>query len=386
MKILEVITLGEIGGAQAVLVDLVKGFSSGGFEVEIDVVCGTGEYIPRALAGWFTGGFIQTPFLVRNISLLNDIKAFMQLRQLCKEQKYDLIHFHSSKASWLGRLAAITAGIPRICVTIHGVSFRPGISPIARFLYRNIEKILLPLRTEYIFVSPVDMAAIQSLGVRTEYCKIIPNGRPVPDKPDEGLRSLLQIKGGSPLVCQIGRLSGQKNPLAFIRVAQKVLQEFSNDKIKPTFVMIGDGPLHDECEQALRDLGLTNDVLLMGPIENASQFFWDIDVAVLTSNYEACPLVVIEAMAAGTPVVASDVGGTGDIVKHGETGFLYTENNEDEAAQYIIRLLRDNSLREQMGKQSLKFYRKDFSVERMVKEYAGYFKLTSRRSLNANSG
>jgi len=375
MRILEVITLGEIGGAQTVLLDIIRGCTDGGYDVEIDVVFGEGEYLPRALHQWFRGNLIQTPFLTRKINFFKDLKAVFFLRNLCKEKKYDLIHCHSSKASWLGRIAALLAGVPRICVTVHGVSFRPGIPSLARSIYKNIERILLPLKCEYIFVSPADKVEMVSMGLDSVKCKVIPNGRPVPSKPKKGLRHLLPIKDESPIVCTVGRLSEQKNPLSFIRVVKKVIELIPSDLSAPYFVLIGDGPLYQECSQAISIEGLSDYVSLFGSAENAGQYFWDADLAVLTSNYEACPLVAIEAMATGTPVVASDVGGTGYVVKHGETGYLFPLNQEVEAAQYIINLLKNETLREDMGRTALEHYRRDFTVERMVKEYVKYFGL-----------
>lgn len=377
VKILELITLGEIGGAQTVLVDLVKGFTDGGYDVETDVVFGDGDYLPRALEQ-FRGNIIRTPNLTRRINLLKDFKALLQLIKLCREKKYDLVHCHSSKASWLGRLAAILAGIPRICVTVHGVSFRPGISPAARRIYRNIEKILLPLKAEYIFVAPSDMDEMIALGLDPAKCEVIPNGRPVPPRPEKGLRDLLPIKDGAPIVCMVGRLSEQKNPLSFIRVAKSVIEQYPGDSPAPYFVIVGDGPLHDECSKAIDRAGIADYVFLFGSAQDAGKFFWDADLTVLTSNYEACPLVAIEAMATGTPVIASNVGGTEHVIKHGETGYLFLLNHEQEAAQYVIELLKNKELRESMGRKALECYQSCFTVERMVEEYVKYFGLQKK--------
>ena len=83
VRILEVITLGEIGGAQTVLVDLVKGISEHGCQAEIDIVFGPGEYLPQAFSSWFKGSLIQTPLLCRNINPYKDIKALLKLKELC---------------------------------------------------------------------------------------------------------------------------------------------------------------------------------------------------------------------------------------------------------------------------------------------------------------
>lgn len=374
MKILEIITLGEIGGAQNVLVDLVKGFTER-FDAEVDVVFGEGNYLTEALPSNFRGEIIQLPYLKRSISLKNDIKAFLYIKSLCQKNIYDIVHCHSSKAAWLGRLAARIAGIQRICVTVHGLSYISGDSPVRKLVYKNIERMMLPLKSEYIFVSPDDMSAMNSLGLSREKCKVIPNGRAVPGKPDKGLRKLLQIDCAAPLVCMVGRLSFQKNPLLFIRIAKKVLDSYPGELAMPHFVLIGDGPLRQECQAYLNKKAITGNVHLTGDLENAGQFFWDTDIALLTSNYESCPLVIIEAMATGTPVVASNVIGTRHIINHGEDGYLFSLDQVGKAAEHIMQLLLDRELAENMGNKAKVSYNRRYVIDRMVDDYADYFGL-----------
>lgn len=375
MRILEVITLGEIGGAQTVLADIVKGVSSRGYQVEFDVLCGPGDYLTSELGTSISGRVLQVPWLTRNLNPVKDLIALLKLKQLCKTRKYDIVHCHSSKASWLGRMAGFLSGMPRICITVHGLSFHPGNSNFIRHIYKNIERLVLPLATDYIFVSSKDMGEMKKLGVKPELCSLIPNGRPIPPKPAFGLRKILSIPETSPVVCMVARLSKVKQPLSLIKIAQLVLQKYSDKTAAPVFVLIGDGPMLNECQNAINNAGLQNSVYLMGEKADASQYFWDSDIAVLTSNYEACPLAVIEAMATGTPVVASDVGGTGDIVIHGETGYLYKPGCEEEAAQRITDIILDKQLREDMGQTALRRYEMNYSVEKMVDQYIDYFGL-----------
>ncbi len=375
VRILEVITLGETGGAQTVLVDLLKGFSAGGCQAEIDVVFGPGDYLLQEIYPRLHGQVIQTSWLTRGINPHKDLRSLLELRKLCKARKYDLVHCHSSKASWLARLAASWAGVPRICMTVHGLSFHPGNSPLVKQTYKYLEKIALPLASDYIFVSMDDMLEMQSLGLDVSKCKLIPNGRPVPPHPAVGLRDLLPIPEEAPIICMIARLSKVKNPMSFVRIAKMVIREYPSNLTSPSFVLIGEGPLFEECRSVIIKEDLRSSVHLLGHREEAGQNLWDADLAVLTSKYEACPLVAIEAMATGTPVIATDVGGTGHVVKHGQTGYLYSLNHEHEAAQYILELLGNKRLREEMGRKALEYYQSEFTVERMVNEYVRHFGL-----------
>lgn len=378
MRILELITLGEIGGAQTVLVDLVKGFTSGKYDVEVDVAFGEGDYLKSEFQSWFPGQVFQIPYLDRKINLIKDFRALLYIKKLCEQRRYDIVHCHSSKASWLGRVAGKLAGIPRICVTVHGISFRPEMSARQRFIYKNIERLIMPMKAEYIFVSQHDLNEMQSLGLDKSLTQVIPNGRPIPPKPNRSIKGLLDIDNEAPVVCMVGRLSDQKNPLSFIRIARTVIDTFPNELKSPHFVLIGDGPLYEECKREIYKNRITGNVHLLGSAQHAGQHFWEADVALLSSNYEACPLVVIEAMATGTPVVATNVGGTGYLMKHGGTGYLFNLNNDREAAAYIRDLLINKKMCEEMGREAYDFYMQNFTVNKMVKQYVNYFNLKEK--------
>ncbi len=374
MKILEFITLAEIGGAQEVLIDLLRGFSHDRYKLDTDLVVGEGEYIQRAINPWFQGKVIQLPYLRRKISLFNDLKVLINLVKICRKGNYDLLHCHSSKAAWIGRVAALLAGVPRVCITVHGLPFSWGRNRFSRLLYRLIERLLIPLKAEYIFVSPEDRDEMIKLGLKPSVCKVILNGRNIPSTPKKGLTEIIpKVSKGVPLILMVGRLSEQKNPLEFINVARVFIEQLSDTDVRPNFVFIGDGPLKRECQEAIQEAGIGEYLHLADALEDAGGFFWDADVAVLTSVYEACPLVIIEAMAAGAPVVASNVPGTRNLVKHGETGYLYEPCNIREAAKRITEILHNNKLRNEMSKASSRTYKSRFTVEKMVENYIRHF-------------
>lgn len=381
MRILELITLGEIGGAQTVLVDLLNGISEKDLDVTVDVAFGSGSFLPDALGNWSRGRIIQIPWLNRNIHLANDLKAFFEISKICKSGNYDMVHCHSSKASWLARVIARQVGIPRVAMTVHGLSFHNGNSVLSRAIYKNIEKCALPMATDYIFVSKSDLKIYEQLGLESYKTVLIPNGRPVPPKPGVKLKKLLGIPEEAPVVCMAARLAEVKNPLAFIRIAKMVSQQYSSTSAAdhPRFVLIGDGPLFNSCGELIGKENLADWVYLSGHKDDASQYFWDADIVMLTSRYEACPLVVIEAMAAGIPVVATNVGGTGNLVTHGKTGYLYSEDNEIEAANQVLRLLKDRELWQKMSLNSSNVYHLNYTVEQMVDKYIRHFGLTGAK-------
>lgn len=381
LRILQIITSGEIGGAQTVLVDLVKGICRD-YDVEVDVLVGEGEYLPRALSGLSKVNIIGSPYLTRSINPLKDIKALLEMLSLLKLNQYDLVHCHSSKASWLGRIAGTMSGVKKIIMTVHGLSFFSTDSWIIKQAYSVMEKIAMTMASEYVFVSSYDMQLMKNLGIKESKCSLIYNGRPIPSNPKVGLRELLPISGSAPIVCMVARLAEIKDPISFIRIAARVLKMYGNDDELPVFIIVGGGQMYDECIETILKLGVENSVYLLGDKDSAGQYFWDAQIAVLTSRYEACPLAVIEAMAVGRPVVASDVGGTGHLIKHNKTGYLYTRGDENKAADYIVRLLKNHVFREEIGIRAREYYEHHFTPDVMTNKYVNLFGLGCGETIN----
>jgi glycosyltransferase involved in cell wall biosynthesis len=364
LKILQVITLSELGGAQKVVCHIAAGLEPERFAVT--AACAPGGELVRWLEG-LPGGVkvVEMPALKRNPSPLNDLKAFWQLYRLMRRERYDVVHCHSSKAGILGRLAAYLAGVPKIYFTVHGWGINRYQSLPVRFFYVWAERLAGTVSTKVICVSRRDFAKARSWRLVTAgKLALIYNGLPAPKMLPGALRRELGLSAGDILIGTVARLAPPKEVLFLLEVARRMA-----DRPDVFFVFIGDGPLRAECEAFIKKHGLEGKVFMPGAREDAPGLLADLDVFVLFSRWEGLPLTVIEAMQAGLPVVANAVGGVGEQVVPGQTGLLI-EALEPEAAERSLReLIADPAKRKQMGERGRRRAAELFSLPEMTGRY-----------------
>jgi glycosyltransferase involved in cell wall biosynthesis len=141
------------------------------------------------------------------------------------------------------------------------------------------------------------------------------------------------------------RLKEPKDPMTFIRAAKILI----NKKQNVRFIIIGDGPLREKCSTLIKENGLEKKVIMLGKRKDARELLVDFDIFVLLSKWEGLPITIIEAMLAGKPVVASDVGGVSELVSDGGNGYLLKTGNEVETAYRVGKLLGSKNLISIMG-------------------------------------
>lgn len=375
IKVLQVITLSELGGAQKVVYHIAAGLPQELFE--ITVACAPGgelvnwlRKLPRDIQ------VFEIPEFKRNISPLNDFIVFWKLYLLMKKKDFQIVHCHSSKAGILGRLAAWLAGVPKIFFTVHGWGINEYQSWPSRFFYTWAERLAGVFSTKVVCVSQSDLSKGQSLRlVPKEKLGVIYNGLPVTKKQEGALRGELNLKKEDIIIGTVARLAPQKDPLFLLDIANQMITCFGDGPGKGSlyFVIIGDGPLRPQCEEFLKNKGLYGRIFLLGAREDAASLVQDFDVFALFSRWEGLPLTIIEAMLVGVPVVASDVGGVGELVVDGETGFLIEGLDPEAAERALVRLLADGDLRRRMGEAGRKRAREKFSLAEMLRRYRGLY-------------
>ncbi len=370
IKILLVITLSEIGGAQKVLYHIAAGMDPGLFDVS--VACAPGGELVRWLQELGYVRVIEIEELKRDISPLNDLKALLKLYQLMKKNKYDVVHCHSSKAGVLGRLAAWLAGVPKIIFTVHGWGINEYQGPLKRFLYIWAERLAGLLSTKVVCVSESDILKGKSLKlVDAQKLKVIYNGLPASVKEKGAFREELGIGENDIVIGTIARLAVQKHPHFFLEVAKKLLAgaKCMAEGRQLFFVIIGDGPLRADCEEYINRNSLIGRVFLLGAREEAAKLVQDFDIFVLFSRWEGLPLTIIEAMLAGVPVVANNVGGVGELVENEKTGLLIGGLQVEAAVQALEKLIFNREQRLSLGISGQRKALALFSVDKMVKNY-----------------
>ncbi len=334
-RLLFVITLAEVGGAQSYVRDLLPAVRE-----EFDVtVASHGEGPLRDAAVSLGIPFVPLRHVRRDLSPYRDTRGLLELVSLCRRVRPDIVHLNSSKAGILGRIAAALARVPVRIFTAHGWAFKGG-HGWASAMYLWADRLVEPLTTTTICVSDTELrAGLAARTCRSARTVVILNAVDVGPPPRDGRPAREPVE-----VVSVGRLAEPKD---FATLVEAV------GRVRPGSVrlqIIGDGPHRAALEGQIARLDLADAVELVGEIDDVPARLRDADVFVLASRSEGMPISVLEAMAAGLPVVASDVGGIHEAVEDGITGILVPPGSVAELGAALDRLAADASLRERLGR------------------------------------
>jgi glycosyltransferase involved in cell wall biosynthesis len=332
-RVLLVITLAEVGGAQAYVASLLPAL-----KLNFDVaVAAHGEGPVREAAARCGVRFIPLRHVRRRINPLRDLAGLVELVLLVRRERPLILHASSSKAGVLGRLAAFLARVPIRIFTVHGWAFS-AYSGLASFLYRVADRAVCSLTTVTICVSENERAAGVAAGTcRAGRTVVIRNAVDVATSPRA------RHEAATPRLIAVGRLKPPKDCLTLVR-ALAALPPGSFEAL-----IVGEGPDREVLEAETRRLGLAERVRLTGERRDVPELLATSDVFVLSSASEGLPVSVLEAMAAELPVVASAVGGMAELVVDGETGLLVPPGTPAELAAALGRLIADRNLRRRLG-------------------------------------
>jgi glycosyltransferase involved in cell wall biosynthesis len=189
----------------------------------------------------------------------------------------------------------------------------------------------------------------------------------------ETLRQALGVEAGRPLVMQVGRLSAQKDPLAFVEGAARVVKACPDAQ----FVLVGDGPLRDEVTARIQDLRLEGPVYLAGWRDEAYRLMAAADVVTLTSRWEGTPYALLEAMAWCRPVVATAVNGSVEVVLDGVSGYLVPPGDPAAWAGRVTELLGDPGRAAAMGRQGRRRVEERYTLQQTVARMERLYRQTA---------
>ncbi|MDQ3701510.1 MAG: glycosyltransferase family 4 protein, partial [Chloroflexota bacterium] len=309
------------------------------------------------------------PELGREIDPRGDAVALLQLYRLFRRWRPDIVETHTAKAGTLGRLAALLAGVPVRVHVFHGHVFHGYFSPHKTKLYLQLERLLAHATTRIIALADVQRQELLDLRVGTpERVLAIPLGLdlapfldaersagrlrrelglPARHEGAAGTDTPLAIHTASPLIGIVGRLVPIKCHEVFFAAAEQILPQIPGAH----FVVVGDGERRAELETLASRPPLLGRVHFLGWRERADlvAVYADLDILALTSDNEGLPTVLIESMAAGRAVVATDVGGVRSLVTDGETGRLVPPRAPGAFADACLDLLRHGAQRHALG-------------------------------------
>ncbi|PLV56756.1 glycosyltransferase [Thermotoga sp. SG1] len=365
IKILQLITRSDWAGGQKVLYSIVYGLKKYyPDQFEVEVACGpeNGQLIEELKKLNIKVHVI--PDLVREISPLKDLKAYLQIRKIIKSGKYDVVHCHSSKAGFLGRMAAKTSGVKNVIYTVHGwwgVEQYRGLKRkflilAERFAAKFCDKIVLLCHRDLL------KAKEWKIGKDSQYV-IIPNALiPQPPAPKGKLRKELSIPENIKIIGNVARLDPPKNPLRFLEVARLVLKE----KDDVVFVWIGGSVVDDIYGKLVQEWldehpNVAKKVYFLPFRKDAVELMADFDVFLLTSDSEGMPLVVLEALNQGVPVVSTDVGCVSEL-----TDEIYSK--EEEIVLNLFKIL------DELDRKGVTNHSYEELYDRFIKNYASTYR------------
>ncbi|MBN1527371.1 MAG: glycosyltransferase family 4 protein [Candidatus Omnitrophica bacterium] len=323
----------------------------------------TGEFLTR-----FRDRTIVIPCLKRDINPFFDILAFVKLCRLFSKERFDVIHTHTAKAGLLGRLAGRLAGCKAILHTPHGHNFYGYFTWLTSQAIILIEKFATLFTDKFIALTELEKKDMVRFRVAKDgKVAVIYQGLELSDyeKPagdPEKARRELNIEPDQSVVGMVGRLEAIKGPYYFVEAAYEVVKTFPRAK----FVVVGEGSLRRSIEAGVEDLGLSGNFIFTGWRDDVPEVMRIFDIEVLPSLNEAVGIVLIEAQAAGVPVVATNVGGIPEIMKDKETGILVPPADSRALSGAIIALLSDKDSRSRMGENGKAWVRGKFSSDMMV--------------------
>ncbi|MCC6696171.1 MAG: glycosyltransferase family 4 protein [Candidatus Hydrogenedentes bacterium] len=319
---------------------------------EVDLISGPthgSEGSIEAAVGAAGIAITRVPSLVRNPDPWHDARAYLELKRLFRERRYDIVHTHTSKAGYLGRMAAAHAGVPIIVHTPHGHIFFGYFNTGLTAFFTQLERQAARKTDRLIALTArgIDEHVAEGVGRREQWESIF-SGIDLSPYPEaiarrDDTRRELGIPTEAFLAGAVGRLEPVKGFAYFIEAARAVLREAPDSH----FVLAGDGSLSDELRTRAADLG--ERFRFLGLRHDVPDLMAAMDVCVVPSLNEGMGRVLLEAGAAGTPVAASAVGGIPDIVRDGGTGLLVPSRDVEALANAILRLRRDPVRRARMS-------------------------------------
>lgn len=333
MNILFVITRADaIGGAQVHVKDLALALQQDRHKVLI-LTGEKGIYNDDLMQAGIES--IACEHLQKQINPLADGKSLRYILNVVNLFKPDLIAAHSSKTGILGRLASQMTKIP--CVfTAHGWSFTTGIPEPNRTVYRWFEKLTAALATKIICVSEYDRQIGLKAGMDSQQLVTVHNGmKDVPINLRANVTQCQPIK-----VAMIARFDRQKDHATLIEAFKDLNAEL---------LLVGDGPSLSKIRQRVDGLGISHKVSFLGFRRDVAQILAQVQIYALISHWEGLPCTIIEAMRAGLPVIASDVGGIKEIVIDRHTGYVVPRGNVEILRQKLSYLINHEQARISMG-------------------------------------
>lgn len=351
INIMHIVFSLECGGAEKVAIGLSGKLNGGVFNSCICCLDAFGELSDEARKKE-----IEVILVKRKPG--KDITLPFRLARIIKEKRIDLVHTHNMGPLFYGTLAAKLAGVPVVINTRHSREKKRKGSYVW-----NMNDAVITISED------AKKELLKWNRIDTKKTKVIHNGidtnRYACLQDGSEARSMLNINTSTFVVGTVARLSPVKDQFTLIDAFSKVISETNDAKL----IFVGDGALREELISYTKKLGIYDKVMFLGFRDDVFNILPTFDVFVLSSLTEGISLTLLEAMAAGRPIVATNVGGNPEVIIDGVTGFLIPPKEPQNMSEAIAKILQNPELAKQMGEAGRRRVEEKFSLERMVKEY-----------------
>lgn len=355
LKVMFLQTSMPVGGAEVLLVNLVRRLDRSRFAPEIACL-----KEPGPLGEEISHEIPLHSDLIRHKL---DLRVLPRLTALMRRRKVDaVVTVGAGDKMFWGRLAARAAGVPVIASALHSTGWPDGVG--------RLNRLLTPLTDAFIAVAqPHGAYLVERERFPADKVHVIPNGvdteRFAPSPNRVAVRAALGVSPSAPLVAILAALRPEKNHELFLEAAKRVQRQSPDVR----FWVIGDGPRRAELEELSRQLGVAESVAFLGTRSDIPELLSAIDVLALTSHNEANPVSILEAMSCAKPVVATNVGSVGQAVLPDRTGYLAPAGDAQAVADRLLELVNDPLKAQQLGRQARRLVVENASLEVMVEGY-----------------
>lgn len=377
VKLLHITGDSKFGGGGIIIVRLAEMAQQMGWQVD---VLTTDPVFRRILRRQETG-VISRDVIFREIRPLHDLKGLFQLWWFLIRNPYDIVHTHTSKGGFVGRLAARAAGVRTIIHTAHGFAFHEESPRRTLRMYTMLERIAAHACDRIVTVSEYHRRWGIKLGI-ADSRKIIalPNGisrdRVKADRDRESVRRELGIDAKVQMLLTIGRLAEEKGLDDLLYAARMIARD---SEVHFKIVFAGTGPLAPSLVKTAAELGIENHTLFLGFRSDIGDLLTASDIVVLPSLREGLSISLLEAMAAGKPIVTTAIGSNLEATQDGKAALLVPTKSPETLARAIVRISRDDSLRQSVARNAKEIFDKCYTEQRMLETYrAQYLELFDR--------
>jgi len=359
MNILQVTKGALMGGGERHVLTLLEGFKSQGVRTHLAV------FTEGRLAETARGLGVDVHVLPKRFR--GDIRPLTGLINLVRKKKIDIVHTHLVSGNLYGRLAGKVAGVKGIVTTLHH-SRKEALGNFALPFMANLffrGDIFMGRLSDRMISPSADLKRLLiDHDLDPARITVIPNAinmdkTKVSDDEMDACRRELRIPPGMKIVGMVGRLVEVKNFDLFIQAARKVLGQ--NPKV--LFLIVGDGPLRHKLEKQAADSGIKERIIFTGFRDDVFRLIAMMDLFVLCSTSETNPIALMEAMASGKPVIATDVGGVSELIDHHITGWLCPSGDLACLTEAMIHLLSHPEQAKEIGARAREKMQKTYSLE-----------------------